>query len=313
MPYTVKQVSALIGIGADRLRAWERRYEVVSPARSESRYRLYDDADLARLRMMVALVEAGAPASLAAEQVRAAHASPETGSEGAPASGARHFPGPETSATISAAPASDALPSLEALVSPARSLDLREMDQLLDRALAAGSFESVVEHWLMPALRALGDAWADGRIDVAGEHFVSGAVRARLSQAFDAAGTALEGPVVLVGLPPGALHELGALSLATCLRRLGADVRWLGSDLPIDSWVHAVGRLAPAAVALSVPTAQDASTARRVVQRLHELYPGLLVFVGGGAATPDTVDGIVLPGSVVQSAHEMAVKLRAAR
>ena len=72
MPYTVKQVSVLTGIGPDRLRAWERRYGVVSPTRSESGYRLYDDADLARLRMMVQLVETGAPASLAADQVRAA-------------------------------------------------------------------------------------------------------------------------------------------------------------------------------------------------------------------------------------------------
>lgn len=314
MPYTVKQVSALTGIGADRLRAWERRYGVVSPARSESRYRLYDDADLARLRMMVALVDAGAPASLAAEQVRAAHASPETGSEAAPTAGTSRSPRPGSSATTTAAPSAEtALPSLDALVSPARSLDRREMDQLLDRAFAAGSFESVVEHWLLPALHALGDAWADGRIDVAGEHFVSGAVRARLSQAFEAAGTALEGPVVLVGLPPGSLHELGSLSFATCLRRLGADVRWLGSDLPVDSWVHAVGRLAPTGVALSVPTTQDAAAALEVVRRLHELYPGLLVFVGGGGATPETVEGIVLTGSVVQAAHDVAVKLRPVR
>lgn len=312
MPYTVKQVSALTGIGPDRLRAWERRYGVVSPIRSESRYRLYDDADLARLRMMVQLVEAGAPASLAAEQVRAAHAGPEdaTGTAaGASSAGGRDAQG----ATLSALPPDSALPPLEALVSPAASLDVGELDQILDRAFAAGSFESVAEHWLLPALTKVGAAWADGRIDVAGEHFVSGAVHARLSQAFEAAGTSLGGPVVLVGLPPGSLHELGSLSFATCLRRLGADVRWLGNNLPVDSWAHAVGRLAPAGVVLSVPTARDAAPAVRVVRRLRELYPGLLVFVGGGAATAEAVEGIPLPHSVVQAAHDVAVKVRPPR
>ena len=41
--YTVKQVSQLTGISTDLLRAWERRYGVVSPRRTASRYRLYGD------------------------------------------------------------------------------------------------------------------------------------------------------------------------------------------------------------------------------------------------------------------------------
>ena len=307
MPYTVKQVSALTGIAPDRLRAWERRYGVVSPTRSQSRYRLYDDADLARLRMMVQLVEAGAPASLAAEQVRAAHAEPASDSEADAAAGRD-----ARTATVPAAPHEFALPPLEALISPAGSLDSGEMDRLLDRAFGAGSFESVVEHWLLPALNELGEAWADGRIDVAGEHFVSGAVQARLSGAFEAAGSPLEGPLVLVGLPPGSLHELGSLAFATCLRRLGADVRWLGSDLPVDSWAHAVGRLAPAGVVLSVPTTQDAEAARAVVRRMRELYPGLLVFLGGAAATAD-FGGILLSGSVAHAALDVMAKVRATR
>lgn len=310
MPYTVKQVSALTGIAPDRLRAWERRYGVVTPARSESRYRLYDDDDLARLRMMVRLVDAGAPASLAAQQVREA-LPPASGDGGdAPSDPA---PGP---------PDSSRVPAEDALVLPARSLARSEVEQVLDRAFAAGSFESVAEHWLLPALHAVGDAWADGRIDVAGEHFVSGAVRSRLGRAFDAAGIALGGPVVLVGLPPGALHELGSLTFATCLRRLGADVRWLGSDLPVDSWAHAVDRLRPAAVVLTVPTGADSPAAAEVCRRVRGLDPTLRVFVGGGGAATvvGTVAGTVaaerdaevtlLPHSVVTAAHEVAVLLR---
>lgn len=306
MPYTVKQVSALTGIAPDRLRAWERRYGVVTPARTESRYRLYDEHDVERLRMMVRLVDAGAPASLAAQQVREAF--PETPDNGgAPGSGPVPTP-----------PDSSAVPARDALVPAALSLERGEVEQVLDRAFAAGSFESVVEHWLLPALGAVGDAWADGRVDVAGEHFVSAAVRSRLGRAFDAAGIALGGPVVLVGLPPGSLHELGSLAFATCLRRLGADVRWLGSDLPADSWAHAADRLRPAAAVLTVPTPADASAADEVTRRLVAASPGLRVFVGGGGAASmgalgaDGRDGNpeLLPDSVVTAAHEVAAQLR---
>src|SRR5215216_794673 len=67
--YTVKHAAALTGIPADTLRMWERRYHVVAPVRSEGGYRLYDDAAIARLTAMHALVEAGWAPRRAAEQV----------------------------------------------------------------------------------------------------------------------------------------------------------------------------------------------------------------------------------------------------
>ena len=68
--YSVKHAAAMTGIPADTLRMWERRYHVVEPIRSEGGYRLYDDAAIARLSAMRALVAAGWSPRLAAEQVR---------------------------------------------------------------------------------------------------------------------------------------------------------------------------------------------------------------------------------------------------
>lgn len=315
MPYTVKQVSALTGVAPDTLRAWERRYGVVSPARSESRYRLYDEDDLETLRAMAQLVADGAPASLAAQQVLARSGTGTDADTGdAPVDrrhawpGGRHTPAAEPST-----PPGGTIPPVDALVTPAQHLDRGELDHVLDQAFAAGSFESVAEHWLLPALDGLGDAWADGRVDVAGEHFVSAAVRGRLGRAFDASGTALGGPVVLVGLPPGALHELGSLTFATCLRRLGADVRWLGSNVPTDSWAHAVARLRPAAAVMSVPTDADTKAASEVITRLEQEHPDLPVLVGGRGVPDDASPrATVLPDSVVQAAREVAGRLRPA-
>ena len=66
--YTVKQVADLTGVAPATLRAWERRYAVVAPQRSSSRYRLYDQADVRRLTRMAELVREGSPASLAASR-----------------------------------------------------------------------------------------------------------------------------------------------------------------------------------------------------------------------------------------------------
>ena len=57
--YTIKQAAARSGVGIPLLRAWERRYGIVHPVRTASRYRLYDDESIARLRAMRRLVETG--------------------------------------------------------------------------------------------------------------------------------------------------------------------------------------------------------------------------------------------------------------
>lgn len=310
MRYTVKQASSLTGITPDRLRAWERRYGIVTPTRTESRYRLYDDADLARLRLMVRLVDAGTPASLAAEEVRAAYADLRTQVD-------RPSHGPTIWEPAAASSRTSAALSVEALVQPARSLSRTEVEQFLDRAFAADSFEAVVERWLLPALNAVGEAWQDGTVDIAGEHFVSSAVRRRLGRAFDAAGIARGGPVVLVGLPPAALHELGSLAFATCLRRIGVDVRWMGSDLPGDSWAHAVRQIRPAAVVISIPTEQDVVAALTVARRLGVSGPPTVFLGGRGAAsvpveTETRTQVALLPFSVVEAAQTVAASVRAA-
>ncbi|WP_289017000.1 MerR family transcriptional regulator [uncultured Ornithinimicrobium sp.] len=338
--YTVKQVSGLTGVAADRLRAWERRYGVVEPGRSESRYRLYDDVDVARLRKMAELVQAGTPASLAAEQVRDLRAitgrdgtvslvrpgSPgrggeqSTGRDGAPRSDDGQTPAPTSEGGASRRDgwvtldlSSTGLPPVEALIPPARSLDRISLDRTLDQAFSVGSFELVFERWLTPALARLGKAWADGLIDVGGEHFVSAAVHRRLSRAFEAAGPQDGGPVVIVGLPPGAMHELGSLALATCLRRLGADVRYLGRDLPVTSWTHAVEQLRPAAVTVSVPVASDDASARVLVEVLARTPEPPAIYVGGrgcGTDWPEELGATLLEGGVVEAAREMVAELR---
>jgi DNA-binding transcriptional MerR regulator/methylmalonyl-CoA mutase cobalamin-binding subunit len=285
--YTVKQVAALTGVSPATLRAWERRYTVVEPERTESQYRLYDDADVARLSRMAELVAAGTPASLAAQEV--------TREETLPADA--HRPSPTEP------------PSTTSLVEAARSLDPMVLDRTLDEAFAAGSFEYVVDGWLMPSLTQVGVAWTEGRIDVAGEHFVSAAVHRRLAQSFEAAGRREGAPVVVVGLPPGAFHQLAVLAFATGLRRQGLDVRYLGADVPTESWSRTATQLRPQAVVIAVPTAADVEAAAGVVRVLAGSTD---VLVGGGAAALlETDEATVLTGSIVESARTLAERLHA--
>jgi len=57
--FRIGAVARLTGISPDALRAWERRYQVISPQRSPSGTRLYSEQDVARLRLIKRLVDAG--------------------------------------------------------------------------------------------------------------------------------------------------------------------------------------------------------------------------------------------------------------
>lgn len=274
--YTIKQAASRSGVPVELLRAWERRYGVVQPGRTESGYRLYDEAAIARLRVMRQLVDEGWAPSTAAARIRdmddAAVAEIVSGSAG----------GMQTERRAGSDESADALRA--AFVEAASRIDEPAFERILDEMFARGSFEHVTSDLVMPALVELGRGWADGRVDVAGEHAAAGAVQRRLGTAFFAAGEPHGGAVVLVGLPPGGRHDLGALAFATSARRAGMAVRYLGADLPVADWVEAVRRTGAQAAVIGVVMKGDVRAAREVASALRREFPELRIALGGDRA-----------------------------
>lgn len=284
--YTVKQAAALTGVLQTTLRVWERRYGVVSPTRSAGGYRLYSDADVARLRAMAALVADGVPASVAA---RSLTEQPDAA------------PTPTTF---------EGLADLD-LVAAAASLDPAHLDDVLAGALALAPVEQLSDAWLLPELDRLGRAWQSRDLTVAHEHFASAGVVRSLGRVFAETPSGHLGPV-LVGLPEKAQHHLGLLAFAACLRRLGVDVVYLGADVPVGDWADAAARHHPRAAVVGVPLSTRVPRAQDVVDRLTGLTPPIAVWVGGGLA--GRVRGAEhLPDAVARAATVVATALRAGR
>ena len=271
--YTIKEAAARSGVGAPLIRAWERRYGVVTPTRTQAGYRLYDDDTVAVLTAMRTLVDSGWTASEAARAIVAGEVDPATIAP-SPGVGAAH-------AQVALGAAHRDL-MIQRFVAAAEAGSAADTEAALDEMFASGSFESIVDSVLLPAAAALGDAWAAGRLSVGGEHAASQAVERRLAAVFQAAG--VPGRVsAVVGLPPGSRHELGALAFAAALRRRGVGVLYLGSDVTVDGWLDAVARTRARAAVIGVVTADDRAAAALVVAEL--VARGVpLVAVGGAAA-----------------------------
>ena len=285
--YTIKQAAIRAGVSVELLRAWERRYGIVHPGRTDSGYRLYDDPAIDRLRAMRQLVDNGWAPSQAAREIEA---------NGVPAIS------PIASRAVPSGRQPD--PDLAtAFVDAAAALDERRVEAVLDELFAAGSFERVVDDRLMPVLHALGDAWAAGTVSVAAEHAASHAVLRRMSAAFEAAGRLDTERPVLVGLPAGSRHEIGALAFATAARRRGIGVVYLGADVPHDSWIDAAQVTSARGVVVGIPTAGDRGPARQIVETM--VHGGTWLVAAGGGGTLDAdlpAEVLRLPNGIVSSA-----------
>ncbi len=294
--YTIKAAASRAGVSVAALRAWERRYGVVQPVRTSSGYRLYDDEAIARLRAMRALIRNGWSARLAAEAVIEHGPAAADGLDADLAlNDSKGVPDDFAAETLT-----------DRFVSAARALDVQALDRVLDEMFIRGGFEQVMERHVFPALDALGKAWERSDVSVAGEHAASYAVVRRLAAAFDASGRQHgRARGIVVGLPPNARHEIGALAFATACRRSGLTVTYLGADLPIEDWLVAASD-ARAAV-IGVPTEVDREQALSVAQALHQRDPGLPVAMGGHGAPESNGSSAfqVLPASLVGAVDEV--------
>lgn len=229
------------------LRAWERRYAIVSPERTESGYRLYTERDERRLKRMLELITEGlAPAQAAGRALEEGDSS----AEGAPIE--RRPAGPP------AAEPEDAEDLRDALLERLLDYDDLGAHAAIDRAVAAYGIEAMLNAVILPALRRIGELWNEGAISVGEEHFASHLIRGRLLALGRGWGVG-RGKLALLVCPPRERHELGLLVFGLLMNRRGWRIAFLGADTPLLAIEAASEKLAPDLIVMAVTTAASAA------------------------------------------------------
>ena len=155
---------------------------------------------------------------------------------------------------------------------------------VVDAAMTAGaSPEAVLTELLAPALRRVGERWADGALEIADEHRASAVANrlvARLGPHFVRPGRR-RGTVVL-GSVAGDRHSLPTAIMGDLLRGAGFEVLDLGADTPVESFVSTaagVDRLVAVGMCVSDPDLLDA--VRVQAAQVRAALPGAALLVGG--------------------------------
>lgn len=266
--YRIHIAAELSGVRVELIRAWERRYGVLSPQRTPAGYRVYTDQDVALLKRLKKLTDEGVAISEAAKllpQLRA-----EVSAE-SPA-----FTGQGHGASLDA--------WLEAALAAAGAYDQARVSAVLDEVLAALPPLRAFDDVLAPLQREVGERWHAGQLTVAQEHLVTQVVRARLVGLLHAAPNSGRKHAVLACFPDEE-HEVGLLGVALRLRHSGVRVTLLGQRMPAADLGRAVAELRPDFVGLSAVNDKGAEVFGDALVRLVEALPGgVPVWVGGPAA-----------------------------
>lgn len=299
--FNTKAVVHQTGVPAPTLRAWERRYGILSPRRGENDYRLYSERDIATVTWLRERVETGMTISQAIALLRSLEPQRKRTRRGRGVAVASEPSEPFAHAGNSAPPSRFAPQEMsQVLLGHFVRLDEAAATRVIAQALAVYTVEDVCLSLLTPVLFEIGKLWAQGQISVTVEHFASAIVRAQLDGLYRSAGAFEGGPHILVGCAPSELHELGPLMLALFLRRAGLRVLYLGQNLEPASLVATVQMAKPAAVLLSATLPSGVEALVEVGERVRAVAgQRTLLFLGGQAFRGYASSAPRLPGELL--------------
>ncbi len=288
--FNVKAVATQSGVEASTLRAWERRYGVPQPPRSDSGYRLYSARDTAIIRWLKQQLEGGMSISQAVSMLRSIQAGRQS-----PLGQANHTVNhvanpvlPHVNGLIPSNGLTKTIGQFDRYVSVAfdyaRHFDEAGFDHVLGEAFALYSLEDVCAKVIQPLQMLLGDGWHKGTVTISVEHFATNLVRRKLIALFAACPPPTDHRKIVTGCAPEEFHELGILMLSLYLRRRGKDVIFLGQATAANRLSEMLMQTQPRMVLMSASTLRTATNLLDIVEVLNDRQLASVLFAYGGFA-----------------------------
>lgn len=277
---SIGAVSQATGIPRETLRTWERRYGYPDPERNEAGHRVYRLATVARLRTIKEALDVGhrpgEVIGLSRDELRDLLGSTRRSSP------LPTRPRPEED---DAGPA-EAAAWRERWIAAAADFDGDALESFYWQEWNRLGGLGFVRDRVGPFLQDLGEAWADGRLNVSHEHFTSETLRDFMTRQWRPLNDRAAGPRFVLASLPGELHCLALHMAATAIVISGCRVAFLGADTPLDDIIATADHQDSRAVIISISRAYDSSTAREMLDALRQAMDRDVLLVVGGGGRP---------------------------
>jgi DNA-binding transcriptional MerR regulator/methylmalonyl-CoA mutase cobalamin-binding subunit len=275
--YPIKVVSQMTGLSVHVIRAWEKRYNVVEPDRTDTNRRLYSEEDIKKLRMLNDASHLGhnigGLANLSLTELKNI-----LSSEKSKTSEYKSEPNSVNQVELVKEILSESIETI-------RNYDAKQFESILLNASAKLTQPILIEEVLIPLVYKIGDMWHSGDIRVANEHLASSVIRSFLFNLLESYSANNSAPVLISATPRGQEHELGALIAGVVAASAGWKVVYLGANLPSEEIGAVVSYLNAKVVTLSLVYPSDDPSLPKELRKLKQILSSGVSIIAGGRAT----------------------------
>jgi DNA-binding transcriptional MerR regulator len=269
--FNMKAVVQETGLKPDTLRAWERRYNLPRPERTEGGHRLYSRRDIDTVKWLVSRQKEGLSISHAAEMWFRIESQDRDPLAESVKSTVTFEPAKEYSIFSSG----EMMNELQQdWLLACTSFNESEAERILAQSFAVFPPESVCIELLQKSLAQIGERWYQGDISVQQEHFASELAIRRIESLIAAAPAPIHRGRLLIACPRDEEHTFASLLLTYLLRRSGWEATFLGANVPLEQLKSTLDAIKPQLVILSAQTLVSASSLFEVAELLSKMgYP----------------------------------------
>jgi DNA-binding transcriptional MerR regulator len=263
--YSIHDLDKLSGIKAHTIRVWERRFKIVSPQRTGTNRRRYDDNDLRRIINISILRRNGFKISEIAR-----------------------FSSTEIEQKVSFLSkevfSSDT--QIDSLVVLMVEKNEKGVNDLLIRSMMNRGMEETMTSVVLPFLNRIGIMWQTGSVDIGSEHFISNILRQKLIASIDALTPELKAgkKKVILFLPENEWHEIGLLFFYYLVKKMGYESLYLGQSMPLFSVVNVNSNFKADIIVTGLMSGSPDINKKDYLILLSNSFPAQKVLVAGGLA-----------------------------
>lgn len=297
--YNIKAVVQQTQVNVSTLRAWEQRYGVPQPKRTDHGHRLYSQRDVEVIKWLKLATEDGISISQAVVMLQ---------EEPAPIEPAA--PEPATARGGRPSVVESGYPDLrQQLFDALWATDIRKSHLLLSTAISLFPVDTLVHDVILPIMSEFSARWMDGTACMAVEQIAVQIIRQRLTSLLQIHASYAHGPRMIIGAAQGEQHDIGPLILALMMEQQGWEVVFIGPSLGMTGLTDFLVRLSPTILVLTASMTEHVGSIQQVGSMVSGLTHHGVQFAYAGRAfvnNPELCQR--MPGTYLGSDFRTAVQ-----
>ena len=268
--FGINVISTACGVMPHTIRTWEKRYQVFTPERSEGGQRLYSEVDLAKAKLIVALIEQGHTISSLARHSLQDLRSLLVVNKGEDSESGKMFTSVET----------------KRLLQHLANFNIDMVASGMQHLRLSIGIKEFIFKIVLPVMQEIEKLYLKGMYSVTQEHIISTIVGDQLHQI----NLSNQGPNpdrIALATPEGNLHELPILIAEIICHVNRFSTNYLGASHPAECLSEAVNALKCKIIVMGVISSDQWNYEKKIIPYLRSMDKYLknkvIVMLGGGS------------------------------